>query len=564
MELNRRSFLKGAGAAAAAAAVASTASVAAADEAPEVLTYETLESKNWSWMIPPEPIADEDIAEVKTHEIVVIGSGMSGLCCGASAAQMGADVIVFSAGTKPISRGGSVQAIGSKYEAEQGVEDNPDLRREQIMMDQVAANHMINSRLWERWMNKSAESMDWAIDMLGEKGLYPSLAPQYDDVDVLNGIPGEHNFWNENAVLGVFQGAPLMAAAWASYLTDDYGCEIDYETVAQYLIRDDNNTGRVSAVIAKDKDGRYIKYEATKAIVLATGDFSKDPDMMAYYCPYAWKQFKDMFLASTEVDYDVAMGYNGLMPGTGQKMGLWIGAAWQKAIPNAPMMNGAVSGPGWRVIDSFCGINLASDGKRFHNENTNFAFGAYDKLYLPDQTAYGIWDINYAYTRDEWPGLGCTINNVTSYKPKTAEETAEGWKAGRYITADTLEDLVAQLDIDQEEALASIARYNEYAKNGCDEEYHVNPALLHPIDTPPFFATKSTGGTFLTVMGGLRCDENLQILDENDQPIEGLYEVGTMIGDFFAGTYNFAISGLNLGACCTTFPYLLGRDLAAL
>ena len=399
--------------------------------------------------------------------------------------------------------------------------------------------------------------------MLGTKGLYPELAPAYDDVDVLNGIPGEHNFWNENAVLGVFQGAPLVAAAYASYITDDCGCEIDYETEALYLIRDDNNTGRVSAVIAKDKDGKYIKYEANKAIVLATGDFSKDPDMMAYYAPYAFKEFKNQFTAGGEVDYDVAMSFGGLMPGTGQKMGLWIGAAWQKAIPNPSAINGGAGGPGWRVIDSFCGINLASDGKRFHNENTNFAFGAYDKLYLPDKTVYSIWDINYAYTRDEWPGLGCSINNVTSYKPSTADQMAESWKSGRsYIQADTLEELVAQLDIDQEEALASIARYNEYAKNGVDEEYHVNPALLHPIETPPFFATKSTGGTFLTVMGGLRCDEKLNVLDEEDKPIEGLYEVGTMIGDFFGHTYNFAISGLNLGACCTTLPYLLGRDLA--
>ena len=415
-------------------------------------------------------------------------------------------------------------------------------------------------------MNKSGESMDWAIDMLGAKGLLPSLAPRYDDVDgVLDGIPGEHNFWNEEAMLGVFQGAPLAAAAYASWLTDDFGCEIDYSTVAQYLIRDDDNTGRVSAVIAQDADGRYIKYEATKAIVLATGDFSKDPDMMAYYCPFAWKQFKDMFLSNTEIDYDVEMGYTGLMPGAGQKMGLWIGAAWQKAIPNAPMINGGCGGPNHRVIDSFSGINLASDGKRYHNENTNFAFGAYDLLYLPDQTAYAIWDVNYAYTREQWEGLGCTINNVTAFQPSTPEALIDGWQnGGRYIMADTLEELLDQLDIDKEEALASIARYNEYAKNGCDEEYHVNPELLFPIETPPFFASKSSGGTFLTVMGGLRCDEKLNVLDANDQPIEGLYEVGTMIGDFFAGTYNFAISGLNLGACCTTFPYLLGRDLAAM
>ena len=45
---------------------------------------------------------------------------------------------------------------------------------------------------------------------------------------------------------------------------------------------------------------------------------------------------------------------------------------------------------------------------------------------------------------------------------------------------------------------------------------------------------------------------------------QGLYCVGTMIGDFFAGTYNFGLPGQNLGACCCTLPYVLGRDLAKL
>lgn len=106
--------------------------------------------------------------------------------------------------------------------------------------------------------------------------------------------------------------------------------------------------------------------------------------------------------------------------------------------------------------------------------------------------------------------------------------------------------------------------YNRYAEQGYDEEYQVNPDILFPIKKAPFYGSKTTGSTFLTVMGGLRTDENLRVCQENDTPIEGLYNVGTMIGDFFAGTYNFGLPGQNLGACCCTLPYLLGRDLARL
>ena len=569
--VTRRNFLAGAATAAATAAVASSALAdTAAGTADNIITRETLENGTWSFMVAPEPVAEDQIKETKTHEIVVVGSGAAGLCCAVSAAEQGADVIVFSAGTKPLSRGGSFQAIGSKYQAEHGIEDNPELRRTQTAIDQVAGCRMMDMRKWARWENASAESMDWMIDKMAAKGIECSLAAPYADVDgVLDTPAGEHNFWTADAPMGVFQGAPLVAKAWADTFTEDFGGQIDYGTVAQYLVRDDDNTGRVSAVIAQDADGNYIKYEATKAVVLATGDFSKDFDMMAHFAPYAWENFKDVL--TPEVDYDAEMVYTGLMPGTGQKMGLWVGAAWQKTFPNPCAINGAVSGPSHCVVDSFWGINLAKDGKRFHNENTNFAFGAYTRLNLKGGTAYAIWDTQYAYTQDEWDTLGYTIDNVNGdmFKAKTPEELVASWdssaESGSYFKADTLEELIDQMEgLDKEAALESIAKYNEYAKNGLDEEFHVNPELLHPIETGPFYGCVTSSSTFLCVMGGLRCDEKCQVLDTADEPIEGLYEVGTMIGDFYAGAYNFAFQGQNLGACCTTFPYLLGRDLAAL
>ena len=94
---------------------------------------------------------------------------------------------------------------------------------------------------------------------------------------------------------------------------------------------------------------------------------------------------------------------------------------------------------------------------------------------------------------------------------------------GTYFKADTLEELLDQLEgIEQKEAL-SIERYNTYAEQGYDEEYQVNPSILFPISTPPFYGAKTTGVTFLTVMGGLRTDANLQICEDDDTPIEGLY-----------------------------------------
>ena len=66
----------------------------------------------------------------------------------------------------------------------------------------------------------------------------------------------------------------------------------------------------------------------------------------------------------------------------------------------------------------------------------------------------------------------------------------------------------------------------------------------------------------LTVLGGTRTNVDPQVLDAKDEPIDGLFNVGTMIGDFYSGVYTFAMEGMNYGSTCITLPYLLGKDLA--
>jgi predicted oxidoreductase len=65
------------------------------------------------------------------------------------------------------------------------------------------------------------------------------------------------------------------------------------------------------------------------------------------------------------------------------------------------------------------------------------------------------------------------------------------------------------------------------------------------------------------VSGGLRTNLKMQVLDKKDKVIPGLYAVGTIIGDMFASYYSFMPSGINLGALCLTFPYLVGKEIAS-
>jgi hypothetical protein len=456
------------------------------------------------------------------------------------------------------------------------------------------------------------------------------IEPPYPDPDgTLDVPPSTHNFYNDRDSVGgmpAFSGAPLCAGAYAEHLETITGNKIKYLTKALYLIRGDQNKpdgkeGRVTAVVAEELDnsyngtGVYWKYVARDAVVLATGDFSRDRDMMARYSPYAYELFKNQLAFDLGPGYDMQLdffgGFNGLMDGQGQKMGLWVGAAWQKIFPNAPMINMAVSGPTHAVIDSFWGLNLNVNGKRFHNENINFGFGAYSKINQPGGIAYGIWGANYADTQEHWDQSGCAyMDDIREYDPNftfpgydgtptppatllTPQQLKAQWAAGaqpgigfdgqpapaQYATGATwaalIDDAITKgWPINRANALASIARYHQYAVNKRDEEFQVNPELLYPLYQDasittgdekycgPFYMASSGASTFLCVTGGLRTDEYLQVCEEDDTPIEGLYNTGTMIGDFFAGAYNFGFPGMNLGGTCLTLSYLLGKELA--
>ena len=136
-------------------------------------------------------------------------------------------------------------------------------------------------------------------------------------------------------------------------------------------------------------------------------------------------------------------------------------------------------------------------------------------------------------------------------------------ETGAYFKADTLDDLAKQLGLDAAKLKEVVARYNELCDKGVDEDFYKNPDFLVKIDEAgPFYAAQNYA-MFMTVMGGLRTSKDMEVCDENDQPIPGLFNVGAMVGDMYANTYNFAIPGNSYGINCLTFGYLLGRDLAA-
>ena len=509
-------------------------------------------SAKWTFEIPPEPISDAQISETVETQLVVVGEGMSGLCTALSARESGLDTIIVTASTKPVGRGGSIFAAYSKVMERQGYDRVP--IEDFFPQEFAACSYNVDQRKWYRFYNNSEEAINWLIDMVEPDGVQVSLENgNVDDMLSPTFQPcGTHAFFDDKTTFAGVGITFALKSLEKNYLAK--GGRLDYKMQARQLIRADGDKGRVIGVIAQRENGEYVKYLASKAVVLATGDFSANKEMMAKYCPSYAKYF-----TTDKIDYDAGFVTKGIFGGDGQRMALWAGAAWQKTFPNAPLIQGsrmATTMP----YGAHRGIKINKRGERFMNEDANAPYAAQAILREPDAAAYAIWGINYAYDTD-WYAHGTTRGAA----PTPPEQVIEKWEAevtrGQMVKGETIEEVIAALGLPGETTLETIARYNEQCENGADRDFHKKAKYLQGITKAPFYGAHVDQFFFFSVFGGPRTNHMMQICDENDVPLGGLYAAGTLIGDMYANCYNFRIAGHNYG-CCLTFGYITGKYIA--
>jgi tricarballylate dehydrogenase len=159
------------------------------------------------------------------------------------------------------------------------------------------------------------------------------------------------------------------------------------------------------------------------------------------------------------------------------------------------------------------------------------------------------------------------------FDSKTVHLLEPRYQTSKPITANTLEDLIEQLDFaDKAQALKTMREYNAAAR-GPEEGFDptkkdglssnglalekTNWALR--IDKPPYYAYSTTGGITFT-FGGLKTTENAQVVGTDWRPIKGLFCCGEMVGGLFYDNYP-AGTGLVSGA---TFGRIAGRNAATM
>ncbi len=552
--VSRRGFLSGAALAAGAAAVAGLAGCApqaAGEAAGEASTaggdamaatgaMQTTDPSKAVWPVVEEvevgsagegeiafvaeSIAADEITATHDVDVVVCGLGPAGDATALACAEQGLKVVAVEKQSRGNYNSATIGGTNSKLHEHWGMTYDTDAWIADAMVDNAFQGDMT---LFKHFLEKNGEAVDWYISHFDNQNLddypltfaagdFPDFRDEWDKTALSRS-------WNTSLNLPYPPGE--LADILAGILTEA-GVEIRFNTPACQLVTDD--AGKVTGVIVKGEGG-YEQYNCAKGVVLATGGYEFNQQMLKERCrprgvPGAW--------------LTGAFGNTG----DGLQMGIAVGAA-EDEFPQPIMLDPEQLMPYLRVNKL---------GRRFTPE-----YEPYGHLAMAIQAQPGTYDF---YVVDG--AIAEKIDKIwtpssSCYGPK--EVWVGAATSENALKADTLEELAELMEVPADDFVATINRWNEMAAAGKDEDFNFPGEMMMTIDTPPFYATKEHADGLCTA-GGLLVDTACRVLDKERQPIEGLFAAGIVSGGMFYNTYPHNLNCLSHTRNCL-MGYTIGQVL---
>ena len=540
-------------------------------------------SSDEDWLGTEPEIDESKVAKTVDVDVAVVGCGIAGVAACRSVAEDGGLVAAFEKADGPQCRSGEYAVINGKVQAKWGRDT---WTREQI--DDIIDSHMVESTyrckrsIMSKWAHNIGETFDWWVEANPDlyyaettRSAIPDESADNFIIPIFYPLP-EYYDWKQERFpcyptsvefkpdQHVTVEANMQKAIDTGNVQTFYGCFVEK------LIMED---GRCVGLYARDAaTGEYIKCNASKGVILSTGDYSQNTKMLKHFCPEVIENNIQCLFTNVDVEG------NFTNQGDGIQLGMWAGAQVQQS--HAPMihhMGGGADLAGVGVMGNAGFLNLDLNGKRFMNEDLPGQQLENQIELQKNRESWQIFDSNWPEQLPYMPaahGGACYYedyasedegpkNNTTYRNYKSPYQLEAAVADGRALKADTLEELVAKIYPDdtaaQQTALDSIQRYNELAKAGYDEDFHKPASRMWAVENGPFYADKFTTALLLVCIGGLESDEDCHTFDADRNVIPGLYVAGNIQGNRFATEYPIGLKGVS-HSMAMYYGYVAGKN----
>lgn len=476
-----------------ATAGATVTSDAIIDAVKEALTTLGIDYKNFEKKVEKVVNLNKAEATIDT-DVVIVGAGGAGLTAASVLAEQGVKVTLLEkmsfVGGNSLKASGGMNAAGTHYQAEQAGEEAIDTATvDQFITDimnggknKTTDEYVNDITLVTKMANESSSAIDW-LDSIGAP--LPKLAA--------TGGCGGRKYLHE----------PEDGSAVGSYLVEKLNTyaktlnvDIRLNTEATSIIMKD---GVAVGVMAEDADNKYTIN--AKAVIITTGGFGANFDMMAEYNP-------DLRNAVTTN----AAGTTG----DGINMAVEAGAAtvdmeWIQLHPTVFQANGDLISEAMRSNGA---ILVNADGKRFT-----------DDLSTRDNVSQAELKQDPAYA---WIIMDQKLVDDSKKAQSLVDE-----KAGKAVYGATYEELAANMGMNAEQTanfVAQMAKWNQDCANGqVDTEFGRKGGMENGLGTAPFYAIKIAPGIHHT-MGGIKINDNAEVVSTTGDVIPGLFAAGETTG----------------------------------
>lgn len=480
-------------------------------------------------------------------DVVVVGAGGSGTAAAVTAAENGAKVIVLEKTAIPggtTANGGGFFAADSRKAREIGHEPvDTDMIFDMWMKEM---DWKADANLVRQFLDLSHTTADW----LEDRGLVFHKVEEAVQQSHAEGTHGYHKYDD-------YTKTSEQLGAMLDKIVEEYGAEVYYETPAVELIAEN---GVVTGVKAEGKDGTIYNIKA-KSVILATGGFVGNSDMV-----------KEA-LNGVSVN---ASGYNTNV-GDGINMALELGAATRSmeamVLHTFSIEGGSEVKGEYDFMDRYLATNslaympivpwLDAQGFRYANEEI-----VYDRalstnaLVAQGNYAWFIYNEELLNILENEGAAAAGMKESIAMGPmpditplhrgwnKLTEIVGQMVENGHVKKADTLDELAKETGMDSEILKATMAKYNEDARNKVDTLFGKDGDLMFEMSSGPYYAFKVTANNLCTV-GGVRINANFQVVLNDPEngytPIKNLYAAGADAGGLYSDHYAHTIEGAAQG-----------------